>query len=96
MVSEPESYHYGDGGPSQQPTPFGVVNHDYSTSRRNNYVAKPPTFSADSTEFEWCKSEMYTQIIGIDEELWDIFEDGINIQFTGVGMVSVRKSHTRA
>lgn len=31
---------------------FGVVNHDYNTSERNNYTARPPTSSGDSIEFE--------------------------------------------
>lgn len=37
---------------------------------------------------------MYTHIICINDKLWDIMKDGINIQVNGVGMVSDRKSLT--
>lgn len=40
--------------------PHGDNNHDQSTSGQNTYTARPPTFSGDSTEFEWWKSKMYT------------------------------------
>lgn len=50
--SETKSYHYGDGGPSPQPTLLGDVNHDYSTSERNNNTTRHSTFSEDSIEFE--------------------------------------------
>lgn len=39
---------------------------------------------------------MYTHIIDLDDELWDILKDGINIQVNSVGMVSERKSLTPA
>lgn len=79
------------GGPTN---PFGMVNHDYSISEKNNHTSKPPTSSGDSTEFKWWKSKMYTHVICLDDELWEILEDGINIQVNGVGMVSGRKSLT--
>ena len=41
-------------------------------------------------------SKIYTHIIGPDDELWDILEDDIDIQFNGVGMVSDKKSLTPA
>lgn len=31
-----------------------VINHDYNTSEKNNYTARPLTFSGDSIEFDWC------------------------------------------
>lgn len=34
---------------------------------------------------------MYTYIIGFDDELWDIIEDGINTDVNSVGMVKHRK-----
>lgn len=71
--SEAKLYHSGDGSPSPQPNPLGNVNDNYSTSEKNNYVARPPKFSGDSTEFEWWKSKMYTHIISLDDKLWDIF-----------------------
>ncbi|XP_050915307.1 uncharacterized protein LOC127130322 [Lathyrus oleraceus] len=75
-------------------SPRGDNNHDQSTSENNNYVVKPSTSSGDSTKFEWWKNKMYTHIISLDDEFWDILEDDINIQVNGVGMVSDRKSLT--
>lgn len=39
---------------------------------------------------------MYTHIIGLDDELWDILEDDIDIHVNGVGMVSDRNFVTPA
>lgn len=70
----------------------GGIPYDYNTSDKIYYSVKPPTFGGDSTQFEWWKSKMYTYIIGLDDELWDILEDDINIEFNGVGMVTDRKN----
>lgn len=51
---------------------------------KNSYTTRPLTFGGDSTEFEWWKSKMYTRSIGLDDELWDILEDGIDIPVNGV------------
>ena len=72
------------------------IPYDYNSSERNHYTAKPHVFSGDSTEFEWWKSKMYTYIIGLDDELWDILEDGIDIVVDNVGMVADRKTLTPA
>lgn len=56
-----------------------TVNRDYITSKKNNYISKSPTFSGDSREFEWWKSQMYTHNIGIDDKLQNILEDDIYI-----------------
>lgn len=82
----------GSGGGTSNP--FGIVSHDYNTYEKNNYTARPPTFSGDSIEFEWWKRNMYTHIIDFDNELWDILEYGIDIQVNRVGMVSSIKSFT--
>ena len=37
---------------------------------------------------------MYTYIIGLDDELWYILEDGIDMVVDGVGMVKDRKTPT--
>lgn len=39
---------------------------------------------------------MYTHIIGLDDELWGILEDGIDIPINGVGMITGRKHITPA
>lgn len=77
-------------------TPSGDVNHEQSIYDKNNYIVRPPTFSGNSTEFEWWKSKRHTRIIGLDDELWNILKDGIGIQVNNVGMVSDRKSLTPA
>lgn len=61
-----------------------LIPHDYSSFEKSNYIVRPLTFSGDSTKFEWWKGKMYTHIIGIDDELCDIIEDGINIEVDGV------------
>lgn len=81
---------------SSTPHAHAAINHDYITSKKNNYTARPPCFSGDSTEFEWWKSKTHTHIIGIDDDLWDIMEDGIDIPVNGVRMVSNRKTFTPA
>lgn len=68
---------------SGTPNPHAAINHGYSYSEKNNYTARPHTFSGD-----------YIDIIDIDDELWDILEDGIDIPVNGVGMVSDRKTLT--
>lgn len=37
---------------------------------------------------------MYTYIIGLDDELWDILEDEIDMVVDGIGMVKERKNLT--
>lgn len=85
-------YDTGNGTPN----PHVAINHDYINSEKNNYTTRPSTFTGDSTEFEWWKRKMYTHIISLDDELWDIIEYGINITINGVGMLSDRKTLTLA
>lgn len=79
---------------SGEEPPRGNNNHDQSTFGQNTYTARPLAFNGGSTEFEWWKSNMYTYIIGLDDDLLDILEDDINFHVDGVGMVSNRKSLT--
>lgn len=80
-----------DNGTSTSHT---TINHDYNNSEKNNYTMRPPTFSGDSTEFGWWKSNMYNHIIGLDDELWDILKYDIDISVNGVGMTYDRKALT--
>ena len=66
---------------------FTGIPYDYSTTEKSYYSDIPPSFSGDSTQFEWWKSKMYTYTIGLNDELWDILDHGININVNGVGMV---------
>lgn len=40
---------YGSGIPNS----YSSINHDYNHLENNNYIARSPTFSGDSSEFEW-------------------------------------------
>ena len=45
--------------------------------------------------FSWWKPKMYSHIIGMDEELWDILEDGVgNFRLDEEGVALDRKAHT--
>lgn len=77
-------------------TPRGNNNHGQSTYDKNNYISRPLTFNGNSTEFDWWKSKMYTRITGLDDDLWDILEDGINFEVDGIGMVTDRNNLTSA
>lgn len=34
------------------------IPYNYNTTKKSHYSAKQPTFSGDSTQFEWWKSKM--------------------------------------
>ena len=40
-----------------------------STSEKNNYFMRPPSFNGDVAHFSWWKSKMYNHIIGVDDQL---------------------------
>lgn len=65
---------------SGTPNPYATINHECSTSEKNNYTARAPTSSGDSKKFEWWKIKMYTHIIGLEDKLLDILEDYIEFQ----------------
>ena len=59
-----------------------AIQFDYSTIKnskndRNTNHNKPPMFNGDPEMFSWWKTKMYSHIIGMDEELWDILEEGV-------------------
>jgi len=37
---------------------------------------KPPMFNGDPDTFSWWKTKIYSHIMGLDKELWDVLEDG--------------------
>ncbi|AES98828.1 hypothetical protein MTR_5g073300 [Medicago truncatula] len=71
-------------------------NNNISTSERNHYFVRPSSFNSDFAQFSWCKSKMYSHIIEVDDELWDIIEDGVIFSVVSVGMVVDRKSMIEA
>ena len=45
--------------------------------------------------FSWWKTKMYSHVIGMDEELWDILEEGVgNLRLDEEGVALDRKAHT--
>src|SRR4030067_2120365 len=77
---------------------YSNVSHNYENERDrgNNNHGRPPLFNGDAEKFPWWKSKLYSHIIGIDDELWDIIEDGINIVVDDEGKSTDRKSLTEA
>lgn len=69
-----------------------AVNYDYNTftAEKNNYYVRPPSFNED-TKFSWWKSHMFIHIIGVDDKMWDIIEDGVNFFVDVEGMVIDKK-----
>src|SRR4030043_946392 len=71
-------------------TPY---NYDNDKDRSFNN-SRPPMFIGEAEKFPWWKSKLYSQIIGIDDELWDIIEDGIDIEVDDEGKCADRKKLT--
>jgi len=79
---------------------------DTSTSRNNNVVpydygdkkaesGKVPKFNGDPEEFSWWKTNFYSYVMGLDEELWEILEDGVgDLVLDEEGAAIGRKKHT--
>ena len=73
-----------------------AIPYDYSSNiskheRSANYN-KPPMFNGDPKMFSWCKSKMYSHIIGMDEELWDILQQRLCSPLCVQIMRATRKS----
>ena len=52
-------------------------------------------FNGDPEMFSWWKSKMYSHIIGMDEELWDILEEGVGnlrLHFSGTFLGCERRT----
>jgi len=64
-----ESSVYGSGGH------HNVVPYDCCDKKVDS--GKVPKFNGESEEFSWWRTNIYSYIMGLDEELWDIVEDGV-------------------
>lgn len=67
-----------------------AVQYDYGIGGKDDKKSnayKPPMFSGEAEKFSWWKSKMYSHIMGIDDELWDILEDGFDIPLDEEGRV---------
>jgi len=52
-----------------------VVPYDYGDKKVES--GKVSKFNGDPKEFSWWKTNFYSYVMGLDEELWDILEDGV-------------------
>jgi len=76
-----------------------AIQYDYSSNtskhERSANHNKPPMFNGDPKMFSWWKTKLYSHIIGMDEELWDILEEGVgNLRLDKEGVALDRKAHT--
>jgi len=72
-----------------------VVSYDYSDMKADS--GKVPKFNWDPEKFSWWKTNVYNYIMGLDEELWDILEDGVgDLDLDEEGAAVDRKKHTPA
>src|SRR4030066_2244712 len=77
---------------------YSNVSHNYDNERYrgNNNHGRPPLLTGDAEKFPWWKSKLNSHIIGIDDELWDVIEDGIDIVVDDEGKSANRKNLTEA
>ena len=57
-----------------------AIHYDYNNNNKNERSAnhnKPPMFNGDPKMLSWWKTKMSSHIMGMDEELWDILEEGV-------------------
>jgi len=71
------------------------VPYDYIDKKADS--EKVPKFNGDLEEFSWWETNFYSYIMSLDEELWDILEDGVgDLVLDEEGVVVDRKKHTPA
>jgi len=72
-----------------------VVPYDYGYGDKKAEFGKVPRFNGDPEEFSWWKTNFYSYVMGLNEELWDILEDGVGDLVLDEEGVSIdRKKHT--
>ena len=75
-----------------------AIPYDYSNNNKNERSAnhnKPPMFNGDPEMFSWWKTKMYNHIMGMDDELWDILEEGVgDLKLDEEEAALDRKAHT--
>ena len=58
-----------------------AIPYDYSSNtnkhERSANHNKPLMFNGDPEMFSWWKTKMYSHIMEMDDELWDILEEGV-------------------
>ena len=82
----------GSGGGAEIPFDYNINTSKHEKSSNHN---KPPMFNGDPEMFSWWKTKMYSHVIGMDDELWDVLEDGVgNLRLDEEGVALDRKGHT--
>ena len=81
----------GSGSGGRATIPYDYSSNTIKHERSANYN-KPPMFNGDPKMFSWCKSKMYSHIIGMDEELWDILQQRLCSPLCVQIMRATRKS----
>ena len=73
-----------------------AVPNDYGNNKKAD-SCKVLKFNGDPEEFSWWKTNFYSYVMGLDEELWDILEDGVgDLVLDEEGAAIDRKKHTPA
>ena len=71
------------------------VPYDYGYGDKKAESGKVPRFNGDLEEFSWWKTNFYSYVMGLDEELLDILEDGVgDLVLDEEGAAIDRKKHT--
>src|SRR4030067_697766 len=74
---------------------YTSTSYNYDNDKERSFNnSRPPSFTGEAEKFPWWKSKLYSHIIGIDDELWDIIEDGIDIEVDDEGKFADRKKLT--
>jgi len=75
-----------------------AIPYDYSTfDDKKSDSSKAPRFNGNPEEFSYWKTNMYSHIMGLDDELWDILEDGVvDLALDEEEAAIDRKKHTPA
>jgi hypothetical protein len=74
------------------------VAHDCNGDNKKSSIGKIPKFNGDPEEFSWWKTNFYSYVMSLDEELWDILEEGVgdDLVLDEEGADVDRKKHTPA
>src|SRR4030067_3186383 len=74
---------------------YRKIPYTYDNDKERSFNnSRPPSFTGEAEKFPWWKSKLYSHIIGIDDELLDIIEDGIDIEVDDEGKCADRKKLT--
>ena len=85
----------GSGSGGGAAIPYDYSNNTNKNERSANH-SKPPMFNGDLEMFSWWKTKMYSHIMGVDDELWDILEEGAVGKLTLLNRKSFIRNITRS